>query len=124
MIRFFATSTTFLEDLRKLEKKKKNNYYNLRKDICKEFGGLEEINDVLKTGDVLSEVTEGDRWILRKIRIPNSVMREGKSGGFRLINFAMIQDDTVAFLSVFPKKENSAKQTSPKRNMSRSLQNS
>ncbi|MEM1320893.1 MAG: hypothetical protein AAGG75_11590 [Bacteroidota bacterium] len=103
MIRYFSTYT-FLSDLQKLEKKPKNNYHQVRKDICTVYQDLDDIFEIIKQGTIIKAANDEDKKILLKSRFPNSAMREGKSGGFRAISIADIEKGDCYFLTVYPKK--------------------
>ncbi|MEM8529162.1 MAG: hypothetical protein AAGG68_31310 [Bacteroidota bacterium] len=108
MIKYQSISS-FLETIAALEKKKKNNYFQVRMDICKEYIGIEEIDQVLQKGTVIRAVNDEDQKILIKSRVSNSAMSEGKSGGFRLISVVNRRTSTTTFLTVYPKKGKMAK---------------
>ncbi len=73
---------TFLESLEKLEKKGKKNYLRIRYDICDKFSEIQDVVDLLKS-DIIVYL---DSKIVLKTRVPNTTMREGTSGGYRVIN--------------------------------------
>jgi len=83
----------FLKDVKNLSKK----YKNIKKDIQSLISEL-EINQNLG-------ISIGNN--LYKIRVANSSIPTGKSGGFRVITF-VIEDDTITLLNIYSKtqKEN------------------
>ncbi len=86
-------SEDFLKDIKKLSKK----YQNIKKDI--QFLVTElEINPNLG-------ISIGNN--LYKIRVANSSIPTGKSGGFRVITF-IIEDNNITLLTIYSKtqKEN------------------
>lgn len=102
-MKYFATSI-FLEEKENLCKKKKNNYHCLPHEICKVFGKNTTYDTVLQLSDTVSKVEETHTKIILKTRFKNSLMQEGKSGGFRLISILDIVNNTWTFISVYPKK--------------------
>lgn len=100
----YKSLQSFIETISTLEKKKKNNYFKVRIDTCNEFIDLESIEQVIQKGTIIRAVNDEDQRILLKSRLPNSAMKEGKSGGFRLISIVNPSKETTTFLSVYPKK--------------------
>ncbi|MEM1325763.1 MAG: hypothetical protein AAGI23_07415 [Bacteroidota bacterium] len=100
----YQSISSFLEAIAALEKKKKNNYFRVRADICKEYIGVEAIDQMIQKGTTIRVVNDEDQRILIKSRVPNSAMSEGKSGGFRVISIVNRQTSTTTFLTVYPKK--------------------
>ncbi|MGB0931757.1 MAG: hypothetical protein ACPGVB_13330 [Chitinophagales bacterium] len=96
---------TFLESLEKLERKGKKNYLKIRKDISDKFSEIEDVVDLLKS-DIIVHL---DNRIVLKTRVPNTTMREGSSGGYRVINIIDAEEQEVIFLEVYPKKGKLAK---------------
>ncbi len=95
----------FLQSLEKLERKGKKNYLRIRQDICELYSDIEDVLDLLKS-DVIVHL--GDKLVL-KTRVANTTMREGTSGGYRVINIIDEKEQEVIFLEVYPKKGKFAK---------------
>ena len=100
----YKSLQSFIKTISELEKKKKNNYFKIRIDICKGYIDLESIEQVIQKGTVIQMVNDEDQRIILKSRLPNSAMKEGKSGGFRLISIVNPTTETTTFLTVYPKK--------------------
>lgn len=113
-MRFFATQH-FLRSLQKLCKKRNLGYYNLKTDLCSVLNQFETITSIIQISDTIKEVSDKDAKILLKTRYPNSASKDGKSGGFRSIAIADIDNHTFTFLEVYPKKGSKRKDNlSPK----------
>lgn len=102
-MKFFGTNN-FLENIKKLCKKKKDNYYTVKDDICDEYKDITDINEAILKGIPVSEVKEEDKKVILKTRYKNSAMKEGKSSGFRSYSVADTESENLTFLSVYPKK--------------------
>lgn len=102
-ISFFGTNN-FLNNIKQLCKKKKDNYYAVNKDISNEYKNTENIDETIMKGVPISKINEKDKKIVLKTRYKNSAMQEGKSGGFRSYSIADKDDKSLTFLSVYPKK--------------------
>lgn len=89
-------SFVFVKNLKKLSKK----YRHIKQDIEPLLGELENGNFV---GDVIS----GFENRLYKTRVPSSDQRKGKSGGFRVIYYLILNKKEVVLLTMYVK----AKQT-------------
>lgn len=72
----YKSLQSFIDTISALEKKKKNNYFKVRIDICNEFIGLESIEQVIQKGTIIRAVNDEDQRILLKSRLPNSAMKE------------------------------------------------
>ena len=102
-MKFFCTNN-FLENIQKLCKKKKDNYYTVKEDISIEYKDINNIEEAIMKGVPVSEVKEGDKKVILKTRYKNSAMKEGKSGGFRSYSVADTETENLTLLSVYPKK--------------------
>lgn len=100
---------TFLQNLEKLEKKGKKNYLKIRQDISDEYNEIEDILTLLQKGIAIKMGSFLGQKTMFKTRIPNSTMKEGKSGGYRLISIADKDEEELVFLEVYPKKGKFAK---------------
>ncbi len=102
-VSFFGTNN-FLNNLKELCKKKKDNYYTVNKDITTEYKNVSTIDETIMKGVPVSEIKEEDKKIILKSRYKNSAMKTGKSGGFRSYSIADKEDESLTFLAVYPKK--------------------
>ena len=97
-MKFFGTNN-FLENIQKLCKKKKDNYYTVKEDISIEYKDINNIEEAIMKGVPVSEVKEGDKKVILKTRYKNSAMKEGKSGGFRSYSVADTETENLTLLS-------------------------
>ncbi len=63
---------------------------------------LQPILEQLKLGETLGDRLSGIKYIVYKVRIKNSDIQKGKSGGYRLIYWLQINDDIV-LLDIYTK---------------------
>lgn len=81
----------FLKEIKKLTKK----YKTIKKDI-------DELSNLLQeTPRAGIDLGRG----LYKIRLKSSNMKKGKSGGFRVIYYLLVEDRKVYLLTIFAKSE-------------------
>ncbi|MGB1241853.1 MAG: hypothetical protein ACPG49_04990 [Chitinophagales bacterium] len=100
---------TFLQSLEKLERKGKKNYLKIRQDISEEYSEIEDIVELLQKGIAIKFGNSLGQKTMFKTRIPNATMREGKSGGYRIISIVDKNEEELVFLEVYPKKGKFAK---------------
>ncbi len=86
-------SLTFNRNLRTLAKK----YRNIRNDI-------QPIIEQLEQGELLGDRTSGVDYTVFKLRIRNSNIQKGKSGGYRLIYYLKTEIGIV-LLTIYAKSE-------------------
>ncbi|AUC60134.1 toxin-antitoxin system Slr0664 family toxin component [Cyanobacterium sp. HL-69] len=84
---------TFKRNLRNLKKK----YGSIAQDI-------KPIIEQLETGELLGDRITGVNHPVFKVRVKNSDIQKGKSGGYRLIYYVKIED-AVILLTVYTKSE-------------------
>ncbi|MEM7659061.1 MAG: hypothetical protein AAF399_23265 [Bacteroidota bacterium] len=101
----------FFNSLHKLRKKPKDGYENVAADICNilQTPALSSTEFVC-ISDTIQHIQDGNKLILVKTRFPNSAMKEGKRGGFRVITIVNLEEDTITLLEVYPKKGKYGKQ--------------
>ena len=85
----------FKRNLRQLLKK----YVRIREDI-------EPIIQVLQQGELLGDRIQQGAYIVYKVRVKNSNVQKGKSGGHRIIYYLKTQTDIV-LLTIYSKSEQS-----------------
>ena len=102
-VSFFGTNN-FLNNIKQLCKKKKDNYYTVSKDISTEYQNIKDIDETIMKGMPISEINEQDKKIILKTRYKNNAMGEGKSGGYRSYSIADKEDKSLTFLAIYPKK--------------------
>ncbi len=85
----------FKRNLRQLLKK----YVRIREDI-------EPIIQVLQQGELLGDRIQQGAYIVYKVRVKNSNVQKGKSGGYRIIYYLKTQTDIV-LLTIYSKSEQS-----------------
>jgi mRNA-degrading endonuclease RelE of RelBE toxin-antitoxin system len=88
-------SPTFQKKLRELAKK----YRSIRQD-------LQPIISQLEQGELLGDQISGIGYPVFKMRIKNSDIQKGKSGGYRLIYYVKIST-SIVLLTIYPKSEQS-----------------
>ena len=88
----------FEKDLKKLKRK----YRNIADDIEPTLEDLEKGN--IK-GDVIKMNLSDDEGSAIKIRVANTDINSGKSGGYRLICYAEKSDGTIFLLTIYCKRE-------------------
>ena len=87
-----ATSV-FNRNIRRLTKK----YRNIRKDI-------QPVIEQLERGELLGDRLSGLDYLVFKLRVRNSDIQKGKSGGYRLIYYLKIST-TIILLTIYSKSE-------------------
>ncbi len=88
-------SPTFQKNIRTLVKK----YRNIRQD-------LQPVINQLEQGELLGDQISGIGYPVFKLRVKNSDINKGKSGGYRLIYYLKISTGIV-LLTMYPKSEQS-----------------
>jgi mRNA-degrading endonuclease RelE of RelBE toxin-antitoxin system len=88
-------SPIFQKKLRTLAKK----YRNIRQDI-------QPIINQLEQGELLGDQISGISYPVFKLRVKNSDIKKGKSGGYRLIYYLKTSTGIV-LLAIYPKSEKS-----------------
>jgi len=101
-VKFFGIDT-FIEDLNELCKKRKDNYFTVKSDICNELNTCETLDIVIQKSKVIGKISDTDAKLLLKTRYRNSAMNEGKSAGFRTYSIVNKEKNEITFLSVYPK---------------------
>ena len=96
----FLATRHFAREFKRLAKIKRA-YGNVGKDIATLLNNS-SVDDLLKLGDVVQNLEVSDVIKPYKIRLGNTTMREGKSGGYRLI--VAIDDEHTVLCSIYPKK--------------------
>jgi mRNA-degrading endonuclease RelE of RelBE toxin-antitoxin system len=95
----YYKTNSFENDLTKLAKKPRN-YKSLLTDLQSTIKS-KSLDEISNGNDVL---IEKDKVKLVKIRIPNSTMKSGKSGGYRLIAILDYDINSITFIHVYPKQ--------------------
>ena len=88
-------SPTFQKNIRTLVKK----YRNIRQD-------LQPVINQLEQGELLGDQISGIGYLVFKLRVKNSDINKGKSGGYRLIYYLKTSTGIV-LLTIYPKSEQS-----------------
>ncbi len=88
-------SPIFLKNIRTLAKK----YHNIRQD-------LQPVINQLEQGELLGDEISGIGYPVFKLRVKNSDINKGKSGGYRLIYYLKTLTGIV-LLTIYPKSEQS-----------------
>ena len=88
-------SPTFQKNIRTLGKK----YRNIRQD-------LQPVINQLEQGELLGDQISGTGYPVFKLRVKNSDINKGKSGGYRLIYYLKTLTGIV-LLTIYPKSEQS-----------------
>jgi mRNA-degrading endonuclease RelE of RelBE toxin-antitoxin system len=88
-------SPIFLKNIRTLAKK----YRNIRQD-------LQPVINQLEQGELLGDQISGIGYPVFKLRVKNSDINKGKSGGYRLIYYLKTLTGIV-LLTIYPKSEQS-----------------
>lgn len=83
----------FKRQARTLEKR----YRNLRSD-------LQPVIEQLQKGEFLGDQISGIGYRVYKLRVRNSTIRKGKSGGYRVI-YQILSPSAVVLLSVYAKSD-------------------
>lgn len=97
-----ACTNTFIKDITELSKKVKDGYQSCMDDIFEEFKD-KTITEISNLGDRLNRDFISHGYEYRKIRIKNSIRKEGTRSGFRLYCVCAITTDTVILLHIYPK---------------------
>ncbi len=90
------TTPRFEKDIQRLSKK----FRKIDKD-------LDNILNQLEMGELLGDVierTSNDEQVY-KCRVPNTSDKRGKSGGFRIIYYAVTKDNEIYLLTIYSKTE-------------------
>ncbi|KHD08143.1 addiction module antitoxin [Candidatus Thiomargarita nelsonii] len=80
-------------NLRQLAKK----YRHIRSDI-------EPVIEKLQSGEILGDKIPRLEYILYKVRVRNSDVQKGKSGGYRLI-YSLQNTDQITLVTIYSKSE-------------------
>ena len=83
----------FQQKIRSLSKR----YRNIRSD-------LDPILDQLRQGEAIGDQIRGVGFPVYKLRVKNSNIQKGKSGGYRLIYWLKLKD-TIVLLDIYSKSE-------------------
>jgi mRNA-degrading endonuclease RelE of RelBE toxin-antitoxin system len=86
-------SPTFNRNLRSLA----NKYRNIRNDI-------QPVIEQLERGELLGEQISGIGYEVFKLRVRNSDIQKGKSGGYRLIYYIKTENGII-LLTIYTKSE-------------------
>lgn len=92
------STPAFKREYKKLVKK----YPRSQEEIDSVISSLEAGNLV---GDEYDNIGLPDDEKIIKVRIANIDANKGKSGGFRLIYYAIISDETILLLSIYSKSD-------------------
>lgn len=83
----------FQQKIRSLSKR----YRNIRSD-------LDPILDQLRQGEAIGDQIRGVGFPVYKLRVKNSNIQKGKSGGYRLIYWLKLKD-TIVLLDIYSKSD-------------------
>lgn len=86
-------TSEFKRNLRHLAKK----YRHIRSDI-------EPVIEKLQSGEILGDQIPRIEYILYKVRVRNSDVQKGKSGGYRLIYYLQ-KTDQITLVTIYSKSE-------------------
>jgi mRNA-degrading endonuclease RelE of RelBE toxin-antitoxin system len=87
----------FTPEFNRKYKALKKRYRNIQSD-------LQPILEELQAGEVLGDQIPGLDAVVMKLRIKNSDIQKGKSGGYRLIYWTII-DETLLLLDIYAKSD-------------------
>ncbi len=90
------TTDIFLKNIKKLSKK----YRRIKKDF---LPLLEE----LEAGQFVGDPISGFDNEIYKVRVPSSDQQKGKSGGFRLIYYTVLENKEIILLTMYAKAKQS-----------------
>lgn len=94
----------FVKEVRALAKAKyKRVYGNVLKDLGSFLNEADSMDRVLKLGDVVASLNYRDHKKPTKARVNNSTTKSGKPAGYRLILFALDEQDALILVSIYPK---------------------
>lgn len=83
-------------------------YYFRKKRYTKILDDIDKVANKLKSGNFVGDKLEGltipANTSAYKVRLPNSSINVGKSGGFRLLYYVAIADE-IYFLTIYSKKD-------------------
>lgn len=86
---------------------KKKKYRHIADDIQDVIDDLEQGNLVgNEIEDIASKIPTTDKTF--KVRVANSDTHVGKSNGYRLIYYAITNDDKIFLLTIYSKKDDNA----------------
>jgi hypothetical protein len=102
-LKYLATSL-FVKRTDILCKKKSNCYHGVLKDLNGLFHPKKTVREIHLMSDTVTNVTEDDVRLVLKTRCRNSIMKEGKKSGFRLISILDIKLEEITFIQIYPKK--------------------
>jgi mRNA-degrading endonuclease RelE of RelBE toxin-antitoxin system len=92
-------SIQFTPEFNRKYKALKKRYRNIQSD-------LKPVLEELKSGAVLGDQIPNLDAVVIKLRVKNSDTKKGKSGGYRLIYWTII-DDTILLLDIYSKSDQS-----------------
>ncbi|MGI0495516.1 type II toxin-antitoxin system RelE/ParE family toxin [Alkalinema pantanalense CENA528] len=87
----------FTPEFNRKYKALKKRYRNIQSD-------LQPVLEALQSGEVLGDQIPGLDVIVMKLRVKNSDIQKGKSGGYRLIYWTII-DETLLLLDIYSKSD-------------------
>jgi mRNA-degrading endonuclease RelE of RelBE toxin-antitoxin system len=93
------TQIQFTPEFNRKYKALKKRYRNIQSD-------LKPVLEELKFGAVLGDQIPNLDAVVMKLRVKNSDTKKGKSGGYRLIYWTII-DDTILLLDIYSKSDQS-----------------
>ena len=92
-------SARFLKDAKRLKDKK--NFRKIADDI-------KEAEEFLKSGKNQGDLIQGlSGLMIFKLRQKNSSTNTGKSGGFRIIYYQLLEDNIILMLTIYSKTQQS-----------------
>jgi len=90
------TTGVFEKNVKKLSKK----YRHIKKDFS-------PVLEKLESGQLVGDPVAGFQNRIFKARVPSSDQKKGKSGGFRLIYYFILEGKTIFLLSMYAKAKQS-----------------
>ncbi|WP_017292872.1 type II toxin-antitoxin system RelE/ParE family toxin [Geminocystis herdmanii] len=81
---YIELTPRFKKDLRELAKR----YHSIRKDI-------QPLIDRLQTGEIIGDRITGVKYNVFKVRLKNSNIQKGKSGGYRVIYYVKTETSII-----------------------------
>ncbi|MDC0832821.1 type II toxin-antitoxin system RelE/ParE family toxin [Geitlerinema sp. CS-897] len=88
-------TSEFKRNIRTLVKR----YRNIRQDV-------EPLLDRLQAGEILGDRVSGTGYEIYKVRLKNSDVRKGKSGGYRLIYYVKLPT-AIVLVTIYSKSDRS-----------------
>ncbi|MBI5219913.1 MAG: hypothetical protein HY958_13380 [Bacteroidia bacterium] len=96
---FFSRTSEFNDALNELLKKPKHGYVNCKEDIKNAFKD-QVFQNIWQWPDV---IFHQDNLKIVKLRLSNSFLKVGKSGGYRLVYVIFNDSEEICFLYIYPK---------------------